>query len=132
MLLPSIQFGWLRTDLGVLEQSLYAELPHSLDGVRERWSGPFYIVGQDLRRGKRNLETTCLSISTLAPTASLHKVASETPFEVNVGLFDSCDSAEVVGNKCLLLDSGLLLLRREDWRVGIGGGFLRLFKVGDE
>lgn len=42
------------------------------------------------------------------------------------------DSEEVVGRKCLLLDIGLLLLRREDWRVGIGVGFLRLLKVGDE
>lgn len=42
------------------------------------------------------------------------------------------DSEEVVGRKCLPLDIGLLLLRREDLRVGIGGGFLRLLKVGDE
>lgn len=45
--------------------------------------------------------------------------------------FSVRDSEEVVGRKCLLLDIGLLLLRREDWRVGIGGGFLRLFKGGD-
>lgn len=42
------------------------------------------------------------------------------------------DSEEAVGRKFLPLDIGLLLLRREDWRVGIGGGFLRLLKVGDE
>lgn len=32
---------------------------------------------------------------------------ASTPFEFNVGLFDSCDSAEVVKRKCLPLDIGL-------------------------